>query len=1025
LELRSHYLALLNAESGKEMLQPAMKRFSLAVFILGLSTLAFAQEFRSTAAVQSASQPFTVDLSNISNVSGAAITIRNSSSSTVSLPQVFTPGNQPPLNGPAILARLNSLPPPSSDQERVIQAWQFVKDHTYHFCSSGTAKGGTTDPLVILNGFGFGCCDQSALALAWIWQQQGFQAREASFTFHTVPEVFYGNAWHMLDPDHKVYYLKADQTVASVEDILNDPSLVSNTVNSAGTDPAGWSGEEMAALYVEYGATLQYWPTVSPSALSTYSLRPGENMSFISLNKENTVQFYNWGQFQAPSGVNSIHVDWNLTFAYAGWKQLASVVSGVDVTADSSGTKFLANTSTGSGYVVYSESSLFPVLSLRILAQLAPGSEGSLQAYYSADGTHWSNAVPFQPTNGYSSFDLSADLSSLAAGASTYYVKVELDGAVQLHRLRISPVVQAAYVLFPALQAGGQNQLVYQDSSAATQARALKVTTKIPTGMPLIRGVHAVSLVPESPAYSLAQDYAAANLVDGDPDSLAYPGSSHIDYVIQLNATYNVTGVSIDWGYFGSDARYVQSWQILGRSGDQDWQQLASGGFPGQATMDVPLNVTATELRLVASANHYIGVYEVRVFGVAAPSLSTLLAATVQSNVPEDPIYSIARNYGAANLIDGDPKTLVYPGSKNLDYQISLGKLTHLSSANITWGYFGTNSAYVSSWSLLGKNGAGGWTTLAQGGFPNSATTQLNLDFFATDVRILASSNANWIGIYDLSLKGGQPMSGLAVKSNVGETVGCTNYPNSNIDDDDDNTLAYPCNSWVDYTLDPGGSTFVDTVRVVWGYFGSDPRYIQTWRLLGLALDGRTWEVVASGTQPGASETLIPVHNRYRMLRIAAEGSNWIGVYEVHVFGTLLPLAGQATVKSNVSEDPVYSIALGYQASNLIDGNPRTLAYPGSSHIDYQVSLGQLMQLSSASIDWGGFGTNPIYVSNWSLLARSAPGQPWVTLAQGGFPNSPTTLVNLDFAATDVRLVASAANWIGVYELKIDGVPLQ
>ncbi len=1003
-----------------------MKRLRLAVFILGLSTLAFAQEFRSTAAVQSASQLFAVDLSNVTDVSGAAISIRNSSSSTVSLPQVFTPGNQPPLNGPSILARLNSLPAPATDQDRVIQAWQFVTGHTYHFCYAGNANGVAYDPVVILNAYGFGCCEQLAYALAWIWQQQGYQARLASLSgFHSIPEVFYRNAWHMLDPDHKVYYLNPDQTIASVQDILNDPTLVANTVNSAGNDPVGWPGEEMAELYAETGPTLRYWPPLSPSALSTFSLRPGESMRLSSDNQEDTVQFYSIGQVPVPNGVSSIQFDWNLTFAYAGWKQPAYLTSGVDVAADSSGANSLANTSTVPGYLVYRESSLFPVLALRILAQLAPGSSGSLQAYYSADGTNWSNGVPFQPTSGDSSFDLRADLSSLAGGASTYYVKVELDGAVQLHRLRISPVVQASLILFPRLQAGNQNQLVYQDLSAATQARALKVTTKVPTGKPLIRGVHAVSLIPESAAYSLAQDYAAANLVDGDLDSLAYPGSSHIDYVIQLNATYNVTGVSIDWGYFGSDARYVQSWQIQGRSGDQDWQELASGGFPGQATMDVPLNVTATELRLVASAGNWIGTYEVRVFGVAAPPFSTLLAAAVQSNVPENPIYSIARNYGAANLIDGDPKTLAYAGSKNLDYQISPGTLTHLSSANITWGYFGTNSAYVSSWSLLGRNGASQWTTLAQGGFPNSATTQINLDFFATDVRILASSSANWIGIYDLSLKGGQPMSGFAVKSNVGETVTCESFrPDSNIIDGDENTFAYPCNFAIDYALDLGGSKFVDAVKVVWGYFGSDPRYIQSWRLLGLASDS-TWDVLARGTQPGASETLIPVQNRYRKLRIAAEGSNWMGIYEVQVFGTLLPVAGQATVKSNVAENPVYSIALGYQASNLIDGNTRTLAYPGSSQIDYQVSLGQLMQLSSASINWGGFGTNSIYVSNWSLLARSAPSQPWVTVAQGGFPNSPTTLVNLDFAATDVRLVASSVNWIGVYELKINGVPLQ
>ena len=1008
-----------------------MKQFSRTVLIIGMSvlmsTVAWTQEFRNTTAVQSANQSFTVDLSGIADVNGAAISIRNSpSASTVSLPYVFTPANQPALNGASILARLNSLPTPATDQDRVIEAWQFVASSTQHFCYAGNAHGVTYDPVIILNAYGFGCCEQRAYALAWIWQQQGYQTRLASLSgFHTIPEAFYGNAWHMLDPDHDVYYLKDDQTIASVQDILNDPTLVSRTVDANGNDPAGWSGAEMAALYEETASTLRYWPPLSPSTSSTFSLRPGESMNLGSLNRHDSVQFYPSGQYLSPNTVNSIQFSWNLSFADAAWKQRASTSSGVDVTATASGIKILTNTSSQPGYVVYSESSLFPVLSLAILAQLAPESAGSLQAYYSVDGTHWSNPVPFQPTISYSSFDLIADLSSLATGTSTYYVKVELDGAVQLHRLRISPLAQASRSFFPKLQAGNQNALVYQDLSPATQARAVQVTTTVPTGQPLIRGVHAESLIPESPTSSLSRDYAAGNLVDGDPNSLAYPGSMQLDYVVQLNGSYNVTGASIDWGYFGSNALYVQSWQILGRSGTQDWQQLASGGFPGQSTMDVPLNVRATELRLVASGSNWIGAYELRVFGTAAAS--TLALAGVQSNVPENPVYSIARNYGASNLIDGDPKTLAYPGSNNLDYQISLGGSTHLSSASITWGYFGTNPAYVSSWSLLGRNGTGQWTTLAQGAFPNSSVTQLTLDFFATDVRILASSTANWIGIYDLSLTGGQPLSGFAVQSNAGDTMNCASArPSSNIADGDETTFAYPCNLSFDYTLDPGSSAFIDTVNIVWGYFGSDPRYIQTWRLMGLALNGRTWEVVASGMQPGAGETLIPVQNRYRKLRIAAEGINWIGVYEVQVFGIILPLGpGQVTVKSNVPEDPVYSIARGYQASNLIDGDPSTLAYPGSKNLDYQVSFGQPTQLSSAFIKWGQYGTNPIYVNSWSLLARGGANQPWVAVAQGGFPNSSTMLFNLDFAATDVRLVASSTNWIGVYELTLNGVPLQ
>src|SRR5262249_39386716 len=166
------------------------------------------------------------------------------------------------------------------------------------------------------------------------------------------------------------------------------------------------------------------------------------------------------------------------------------------------------------------------------------------------------------------------------------------------------------------------------------------------------------------------------------------------------------------------------------------------------------------------------------------------------------------------------------------------------------------------------------------------------------------------------------------------------------------------CNVSLDYAVDPGQETYIDLVRVVWGYFGSRPEYVQSWRLLGLRLDGN-WEVAARGGFPNSTETVVPVQNRYRKLRIAADGPNWLGIYDVQVFGSTLPAPGLFSVKSNVVEDPVYSLARGYQASNLIDGDPSTLAYPASTQIDYQVSLGQPFQLSSAFINWGVFGTNP------------------------------------------------------------------
>jgi hypothetical protein len=378
--------------------------------------------------------------------------------------------------------------------------------------------------------------------------------------------------------------------------------------------------------------------------------------------------------------------------------------------------------------------------------------------------------------------------------------------------------------------------------------------------------------------------------------------------------------------------------------------------------------------------------------------------------------------------VDGDPTTLAYPGATKLDYAIALSTPVHLSSARITWGYFGTNPLYIQSWSLMGRNGAGQpWVTLAQGGFPNSNATNLSLDFFGTDLRVVASAR-NWIGLYDLQINGSAPLQNLVASSNMQEVPNPTFGPAANLVDDNPSTIAYPGSASLDYTIDPGQEAYIDEMNIVWGNFGTEVNgaHIESWRVLGLALDGLSWDVITRGLFPNATETRVPVQNRYRKLRVTAESSNWIGISEVQVVGNALAsaLTGPWTVHSNVPEDPVYSLARHYQAANLMDGDPSTLAYPGSKHLDYQIALGAQTQLSQAVVDWGSFGAHTGYIQRWSILARSGADQPWVTLVQGALPNRATTVVSLDYAATDVRLVADGTHWIGIYELQLEGVPL-
>ena len=475
--------------------------------------------------------------------------------------------------------------------------------------------------MEILNGFGFGCCDQSALTLAWIWQQFGYRARVAVFDFHTVPELFFNNAWHMLDPDHEAYYFLNDGvTIASVAEILADPGMIiRQAVN--GLDPSGYPAAQMAQLYVQNAPTLRY-PTgyLTNQQLSLY-LRPHEELVLQSQNLAVDSLKYDYGTPFLFDSVNTGLLNWDVSFGKSYWRTWAWSINSVDAIADTSGMSYLQNLTTSAGNVVYKESTLFPVLALSIAAQVAPGG-GSLNAYVSADGVHWSNPVSFQQVANISSYQLSADLSNQARGQYTYYIKVELVGAVRLHKIRISPVIQAAKWIFPQLGASAVNQLVYNDASPANRVRAMSITTVVPTGSPQIRGLQAESLVPEHPVYSLARDYGAANLVDGDIDSLAYSSGRHIDYAIHLGGLHVITNIAIDFGYFGSDPRYLTNWTLLASNAGQDWQVVASGGFPGTETVEVPVNAVATDLRLVADGLNSIGAYEVRVFGTVVPLCS-------------------------------------------------------------------------------------------------------------------------------------------------------------------------------------------------------------------------------------------------------------------------------------------------------------------------------------------------------------------------------------------------------------------
>ncbi len=142
-------------------------------------------------------------------------------------------------------------------------------------------------------------------------------------------------------------------------------------------------------------------------------------------------------------------------------------------------------------------------------------------------------------------------------------------------------------------------------------------------------------------------------------------------------AQTQLSSASITWGYFGTNPIYVDNWSVLGRNGaNQPWTTVAQGGFPNAASSSMGLETVATDLRLVAhSAQNNIGSYEFQLYGLPVGSVPVLTNLTATSNVPEDPIYCLARGYQASNLVDQNESTLAYPGGKTIRlYDRILGK---------------------------------------------------------------------------------------------------------------------------------------------------------------------------------------------------------------------------------------------------------------------------------------------------------------------------------------------------------------
>ncbi len=103
----------------------------------------------------------------------------------------------------------------------------FWRDQNSH-ANSETEAG--KEPAPMLNFWGYGLCGETTASFTKLATTYGIPARKIALNGHVAAEYFYDNAWHVLDADQNVCYLRLDnQTLASAADLRADPFLARRT----------------------------------------------------------------------------------------------------------------------------------------------------------------------------------------------------------------------------------------------------------------------------------------------------------------------------------------------------------------------------------------------------------------------------------------------------------------------------------------------------------------------------------------------------------------------------------------------------------------------------------------------------------------------------------------------------------------------------------------------------------------------------------------------------------------------------
>src|SRR5262249_28847236 len=119
--------------------------------------------------------------------------------------------------------RASFIKPGMSDRDKALAAWRTAVMFQHQDnppLEYLTHEDVVQDPIKLFSVYGYSCCSVASCEVEALARFAGLKARGWGINGHSVPEVYFDGAWHMLDASLINYFPKEDGQIAGVEEIV-------------------------------------------------------------------------------------------------------------------------------------------------------------------------------------------------------------------------------------------------------------------------------------------------------------------------------------------------------------------------------------------------------------------------------------------------------------------------------------------------------------------------------------------------------------------------------------------------------------------------------------------------------------------------------------------------------------------------------------------------------------------------------------------------------------------------------------